>query len=68
MPIYEYRCKNCGVVYEKIVPSSKTPAPECPNCGGREVEKLISAPGACGVVGSAVRSGGSAPACGSGFS
>jgi putative FmdB family regulatory protein len=66
MPIYEYRCKNCGTVYEKIVPSSSAPAPECPQCGSKEIEKLISAPGACGTVGSPVRSGASA-SCGAGF-
>lgn len=43
MPIYEYRCLECGEKFEKLVRFS-TPVSEikCPKCGGREVEKLIS--------------------------
>jgi|LGVD01.1.fsa_nt_gb putative FmdB family regulatory protein len=45
MPIYEYRCQECGEKFEKLVRSMKNPGPEikCPKCGGREVEKLLSA-------------------------
>jgi len=44
MPIYEYRCKKCGEKFEKLVRfSTSTSEIECPKCGGRRVEKLISA-------------------------
>jgi len=45
MPIYEYRCQECGEKFEKFVRSAKNPGPEikCPKCGGQQVEKLLSA-------------------------
>ena len=43
MPIYEYRCKKCGERFEKLVRfGTSTFEMECPKCGGREVDKLIS--------------------------
>jgi putative FmdB family regulatory protein len=41
MPIYEYRCKNCGVVFEARQKFSDAPLTECASCEG-PVEKLIS--------------------------
>ena len=43
MPLYEYRCKQCGHQFEKIQSFSAPEEKVCPTCGG-EVEKLISAP------------------------
>ncbi|MGB7188899.1 MAG: zinc ribbon domain-containing protein [Acidobacteriaceae bacterium] len=43
MPLYEYRCKQCGHQFEKIQSFSAPEEKVCPVCGG-EVEKLISAP------------------------
>jgi len=44
MPIYEYRCLECGEKFEKLVRlSTSTSEIECPKCGGQEVGKLISA-------------------------
>jgi putative FmdB family regulatory protein len=44
MPIYEYQCLECGEKFEKLVRSiSASVAIECPKCGGRKVEKLLSA-------------------------
>ncbi|MBM4464147.1 MAG: zinc ribbon domain-containing protein [Chloroflexi bacterium] len=44
MPIYEYRCSECGERFEKLVRfGTSTSEIECPKCGGRRVEKLISA-------------------------
>ncbi|MGC2617882.1 MAG: zinc ribbon domain-containing protein [Acidobacteriaceae bacterium] len=42
MPLYEYRCKNCGHHFEKIQSFSAPEEKECPVCHG-PVEKLISA-------------------------
>lgn len=43
MPLYEYRCKQCGHQFEKIQSFSAPDEQECPVCKG-EVERLISAP------------------------
>ncbi len=43
MPLYEYRCKACGHVFEKIQSFSAPEEKECPVCKG-EVERLLSAP------------------------
>lgn len=43
MPLYEYRCKQCGHKFEKIQSFSAPDEKECPACKG-EVERLISAP------------------------
>jgi putative FmdB family regulatory protein len=43
VPLYEYRCKQCGHQFEKIQSFSAPEEKECPVCHG-EVERLISAP------------------------
>jgi putative FmdB family regulatory protein len=43
MPLYEYRCKQCGHRFERIQSFSAEDVKECPVCNG-EVERLISAP------------------------
>ena len=42
MPLYEYRCKDCGHQFEKIQSFSAPDEKECPVCHG-PVERLISA-------------------------
>lgn len=51
MPLYEYRCPDCGVKFEKIVPTASAPVPACPSCQGTRAEKLLSVPGGVGVSG-----------------
>ncbi|MBE0598765.1 MAG: zinc ribbon domain-containing protein [Desulfuromonadales bacterium] len=41
MPMYEYRCDQCGVVFEARQKFSDAPLTECNSCGG-SVQKLIS--------------------------
>lgn len=41
MPIYEYRCAECGKVFEVIQKFSDKPIKKCAHCGGK-AEKLIS--------------------------
>ena len=41
MPIYEYRCKDCGKEFEALRKFSDKPLKECIYCKGK-VEKLIS--------------------------
>ena len=43
MPLYEYRCKQCDHLFERIQKFSDPPMTTCSKCGG-EVEQLISAP------------------------
>lgn len=40
MPIYEYKCENCGK-FDKMQKFSDDPLTNCPKCDGA-VEKLIS--------------------------
>jgi putative FmdB family regulatory protein len=41
MPIYEYRCLDCGHAFERMQKISDSPLTECPSCAGH-VQKLIS--------------------------
>lgn len=41
MPIYEYACHGCGRQFEKLVRSDTVLA--CPDCGGDDLQKLLSA-------------------------
>jgi putative FmdB family regulatory protein len=43
VPLYEYQCKKCHSLTERIQKFSDPPLAACPHCGG-ELEQLISAP------------------------
>jgi putative FmdB family regulatory protein len=43
MPIYEYRCENCGHELEQIQKISDPPLTDCPECGQPTLRKQISA-------------------------
>jgi len=45
MPIYEYRCSECGFEDEFLRKISEPPLTECPKCGKATFTKLISAAG-----------------------
>lgn len=45
MPIYEYRCENCGHEMEAIQKMADDPLTECPKCAKPALKKLISAGG-----------------------
>jgi len=49
MPIYEYRCQECGEKFEKLIRSS-TDQTElcCPGCGCKQAEKVPSLFGTSG--------------------
>src|SRR6185312_2421570 len=40
MPIYEYKCDNCGIV-EVMQRITENPLKKCPNCKGK-VDRIIS--------------------------
>ena len=43
MPIYEYRCDDCQVTFEKLRPMSKADAPApCAECGSSDTSRAIS--------------------------
>ena len=68
MPLFEFKCEDCGTRFEKIVPSSTTEV-ICRQCSSPKVEKLLSVfavggsarttaslePGPCGSCGAAQR-------------
>lgn len=43
MPMYDYRCTDCGQVHEVFLRSAADPPPTCPGCGSERLERLISA-------------------------
>ena len=45
MPIYEYRCGSCGHQQEFLQRMSDKPLTQCPECGKRAFNKLVSAAG-----------------------
>ena len=44
MPLYPYRCTQCGHKFEKIQSFSSEPETECPKCQGL-LERPLTAPG-----------------------
>lgn len=68
MPLFEFKCRDCGTTFEKIVPSSNTRV-VCRKCESSKVEKLLSVfavggasrsaasvePGPCGACGAPER-------------
>lgn len=44
MPLYPYRCTQCGHRFEKIQSFSAEPETECPKCQG-QLERPLTAPG-----------------------
>lgn len=43
MPMFEFRCKDCGHEFEELVASASSYRIACPNCGSQTVEKKVSA-------------------------
>ena len=42
MPIYEYRCEQCGKRSSTLLPSFSSPDPVCPHCGKPTLRRLVS--------------------------
>jgi putative FmdB family regulatory protein len=42
MPIYEYRCEECGKRSTSLLPSYSSPDPPCPHCGKPALKRLVS--------------------------
>lgn len=45
MPTYEYRCNDCGGIFEEweSIAEHDTAKPNCPKCGSEKVAKAFSA-------------------------
>lgn len=45
MPLYEYRCRDCGQCFEELVSSAaaRENSPECPACRSTDTKRLLSA-------------------------
>jgi putative FmdB family regulatory protein len=70
MPLYEYRCTDCGQDFEKVVRFSEADLkPACPFCASTNTMKRISAVSVIG-AGSSRSAGASSGSCSSstGFS
>jgi putative FmdB family regulatory protein len=42
MPIYTYRCENCGVQFERRQNFSDTPLTRCPECNKKSLRKVYT--------------------------
>lgn len=42
MPIYEYRCDECGKKSSALLPRYSSPDPPCPHCGKPALKRLVS--------------------------
>ncbi len=64
MPVFEYRCRDCGHVTEVLERSGDRGRPPCSKCGSQDTEKLFSAFG----LGRSAASGTSPASCSAGSS
>ena len=39
MPLFDFRCKTCGKLFETLVRTGDSP--RCPACGGADLEKQL---------------------------
>ena len=68
MPLYEYKCDECGKSFDELVSHPDDPV-ECPFCHSRNAEKKMSVFAASmGSSSGASATPCGAPSCGSGFS
>ena len=70
MPIYEYKCRDCGHRFEVLQRLGEgADGLHCPTCGTAPVEKVFSTFAAAGGQGAAKGESAScgAPGCGTGF-
>jgi putative FmdB family regulatory protein len=43
VPLYEYRCSHCSIIFERLERVSTKKRTECPKCGGSAL-RLVGAP------------------------
>ena len=42
MPVYDFRCRDCGAVSEVFVRGEQGPISSCPSCGSANLERKYS--------------------------
>lgn len=42
MPVYTYRCENCGVQFERAQKFTESPLTFCPECGKKALRKVYT--------------------------
>ena len=42
MPIYEYQCQLCDLIFDRFQKINEPPPTNCPDCNGEKIKKLIS--------------------------
>lgn len=42
MPVYTYRCDNCGIQFEQSQRFSDQPLVRCPDCGKKSLKKVYT--------------------------
>jgi putative FmdB family regulatory protein len=42
MPIFEFVCKECELIFEELIFGVKTDGVVCPSCGSEQVRKKMS--------------------------
>jgi putative FmdB family regulatory protein len=42
MPVYTYRCENCGIQFERHQSFTDSPLKTCPECRKKALRKVIS--------------------------
>jgi len=42
MPVYPYRCENCGFQFDKYQKFTEQPLTRCPECGKKTLRKVFS--------------------------
>jgi len=67
MPLYAYACSQCGHEFETLVRADE--APQCPSCGGVDLQRQLSliakpASGGPGEAAGCAAMSGDAPPCG----
>ena len=65
MPLYEYKCSECGEKFDRLVRAADADGQQvCPRCGSVQTKRQISAFGWAG--GGSASGGGCAPSFGGG--
>ena len=44
MPLYGYRCKSCGNIFEVLQKSAASAEPNCPSCNAEGVVRFLPRP------------------------
>lgn len=45
MPTYDYKCAECGHIFEEFQPISSHPLTECPSCGKKSLRRILGGGG-----------------------